>query len=168
MPHAPLEEVGADFIVQPKIRSCHFPVKSIFIGVIAYPFLHRNFDRRILLEQVRKQHVITKLTSHTNFSDDVHTYESIWSDEWIQYSDQSSPLSPNEILEAVPMHYSLNQEISSILELSVVIYVGDNGNTKILRLEGNDDIFNMTYRNKKDKSLLKVNIPMSTLVLNVR
>ena len=36
------------------------------------------------------------------------------------------------------------------------------------KLEGNDDIFNMTYRNNKDKPLPEVNIPMFALVLKVR
>ena len=110
LPRGPFEEV-----IQPKIRHCRFNVKLIFLGVVVHPCLHRIFDRRILLERVSKHHVITKLTSHTNFSNDAHTYEPIWSGKWMQYFDQSSPLSPNEILEAVIMQYSLDQEITDVL-----------------------------------------------------
>ena len=66
------------------------------------------------------------------------------------------------------MQYRLDQEISDRLELIMVTYIGNNGNTTPLKLEGNDNIFNMTYQNNKDKSLTKVNISMSALVLKVR
>ena len=45
----------------------------------------------------------------------------------MQYFDQSSPFSPNEILELVAMQYSLDQEIADRLELSIVAYyISDN------------------------------------------
>ena len=52
LPLAPHEEEGADKIVIPKMRSRRFPVKSMFMGVVARPRPQHNFDGKILLERV--------------------------------------------------------------------------------------------------------------------
>ena len=46
------------------------------MGVVICPCAHGNFDGRIMLERVSNEQVVTKLTAHTSFSDNVHTYES--------------------------------------------------------------------------------------------
>ena len=112
--------------------------------------------------------MVSKLTAHTNFTDDVHTCEEIKSGGWKDIFDASSFLSPNDILEAVALHYCLSQEIADRLELSVCSFIGEIGNTKMIKLEGNIDIRSQKYRVDKDKSLPKVCIPLSALVLKVR
>ena len=52
------EEDGEDMLVRPKMRSRRFPVKSMFMGVVARPRPDKNFDGKVFLERVSKNVVI--------------------------------------------------------------------------------------------------------------
>ena len=60
LPRGTLEELGTHVVVQPKIRSRCYPVKSMFIGAVVHLYVHRRFDGRILLEKVIVQQVVSK------------------------------------------------------------------------------------------------------------
>ena len=53
------------------MRSRHFSVKSMFIGVVGRPRPDNNFDYRIFLERISKTYIITKRIANQRFSDDV-------------------------------------------------------------------------------------------------
>ena len=72
LPLGPQEKEGAERISLPKILYRKFMVKSIFLCVVARPITHRNFDVCIWLKRVSTQVTITKLTTNTNFSDDMN------------------------------------------------------------------------------------------------
>ena len=112
--------------------------------------------------------VISKLSSSTQFSDDVHTCDAIKSGEWRTLFDGRSYLSPNDLLETVSLHYCLDSHVADRLEVSVSSYIGNAGNTKMIVLEGNFNIHEQTYRNEKNKNLPEEFIPLSALVLKVR
>ena len=65
------EEEGADFVPMPKIRSHRFPVKAMFMGVVARPVANKNFDGKILLERVSKEEVLQRRSTNQNFSPDI-------------------------------------------------------------------------------------------------
>ena len=71
LPQGKDEPEGADFVVQPKVRSRRFPVKAMFMGVVGRPVPSKNFDGLIHLEQVSKSVKVKKLTCHQNFTDNV-------------------------------------------------------------------------------------------------
>ncbi len=73
LPRGPLEELEVDVVIQPKIRSRRYPVKFVFLGVVACICSHRKFDGKILLEGVSEQIVVATLSLHTHFSNDIHT-----------------------------------------------------------------------------------------------
>ena len=124
------------------------------MGVIARPCPHRNFDGRILLERVSKHQVTTKLSAHTKFSNDLHTCELIKAGDWKELFDDSTALSSNEILSVLATHYCLEESIVDRLELSVVTYIGNEGNTKDLKLEGNGNILNQVIEIQVTKTYL--------------
>ena len=66
------ETVGDDFLLLPKMRSRRFPVKSMFMGVIARPREDRNFDGKILLERVSEEKTLTRNSTNQNFSVDLN------------------------------------------------------------------------------------------------
>ena len=53
------------------MRSRRFLVKSIYIGVIRWSRLDNKFIDNILLERLRKTHIVKKKIAHQCFSDDV-------------------------------------------------------------------------------------------------
>ena len=71
LPIGKFDKAGLEHVSTPKIISRQFPIKSKFLGVVSRPIPHRNFDGRILIERVSVQTTVSKLTAHTNFSDDV-------------------------------------------------------------------------------------------------
>ena len=58
-------------IIRPKIRSRRYPVKVMFLGVVARPVKDIakgiDFNGRIMLERVSRQREITKKTKSQNF-----------------------------------------------------------------------------------------------------
>ena len=51
--------------------SRRFTIKCIFLGVVGRLVPHCGFEGKILLERVSEEVGVSRLTSHTNFSDDV-------------------------------------------------------------------------------------------------
>ena len=82
LPKGPHEKEGADEFIRPKMRSRRYPVKCMFLGVVACPLPYRRFDGRILLERVSEDVVVNKLTAHTQFSDDVLINSYLKNGEW--------------------------------------------------------------------------------------
>ena len=72
LPRGIHEEEGVDCLVRPKILSRRYPVKCMFMGVVARLIKHRNFNEKILLERVSNDQVVNKWTAYTCFSDDVN------------------------------------------------------------------------------------------------
>ena len=77
--------------------------------------------------------------------------------DWKNLFDDSSVLSPNEVLHILVIHYFLNESVSGQLELSVSTYIGDGVNTKYMKLEVNRNIFLKNYRSSRVKNTLNPN-----------
>ena len=61
---------GDDTTKHPHMRSRHFPIKSMFMGVFGRPRPDKNFDGRIFLEIISKTYTIKKRTANQRFSND--------------------------------------------------------------------------------------------------
>ena len=70
LPLGEAEVPGCDFIPSPKMRSRRFPVKSMFMGVVANPNPEKGFDGRILLERISEEVEVKKKYTHQRFTDD--------------------------------------------------------------------------------------------------
>ena len=66
------EPLGSNSVVQPKMRSRRYPVKVMFMGVVAKPIPSRNFSGKIHLERISKQKTTTAMSHHHQFSDDIY------------------------------------------------------------------------------------------------
>ena len=150
--------VGEDFVIQSKMRSKRFPIKSMLSYVIARSCMHRNFNGRILLERVGEIQVIF-LLAHTKFSDGVHTCEEIKSGKWKELFDSTCLLSPNEINSMIATNSCLYNFITDCFELIIFSCIGGTGNMKDTVLNGNSNIFEVTYRydNKKRRTTIDCN-----------
>ena len=128
LPRGPYEKEGADVVIQPKVISRRFPVKSMFLGVVSRPIPHRNFDGRIHLERISTQETVKKLTATQNFSDDVIVNQAIKNGEWRQLFDTDSPLSLSalEVKRIVADHFALDAAVVDRLELSYITFIGEN------------------------------------------
>ena len=56
---------GDNTTKNPQMRSRHFPVKAMFIGVVGCPRSYKNFDSRIFLERISKTYTILKKNSES-------------------------------------------------------------------------------------------------------
>ena len=79
LPCGPTEPKGADIIIRPRARSCRFPIKVMYLGVVARPrtfttgvFNGRSFNGRIMLERISKTEAVKSKTKHSRFSRDAN------------------------------------------------------------------------------------------------
>ena len=71
LPLQPGEAPGADKLYRSKMRCRRHPVKSMFLGVVARPRPDLNFDGKIHIERVCKTRPLTRMCTHTSFSNDI-------------------------------------------------------------------------------------------------
>ena len=108
----------------------------MFLGVVAQPIPHRNFDGYILLDQVSTQEEGRKLTSTRNFFDDFHANTTIKNGDWktLFEGDTSMALTALDVKITVADYFALDDAIVDCLELSYCTFVGENGNKNIALL----------------------------------
>ena len=95
------EPLGSNSFVQPKMRSRRYPVKVIFMGVVANLIPSRNFSGKIHLERISKQKTTTAMSHHQQFSDDIHV------NSLIKRGGRGGKLLWILNLQPIKMHYSL-------------------------------------------------------------
>ena len=132
LPKANFEEDGVDKIRYPKILSRRFPVKSMFMGVIANPIKEQNFNGKIFFERISKQETIKQVRCHKNFSHDVHVNEELSRGGWrLLLTDIQSV---EEIFNIIEEHYLLDNFIRERLQMVYVTYsAGGQKQKKICR-----------------------------------
>ena len=64
LPPLPGEPPGINTAIQPKMRNRRYPVKVMFMGVVANPIPLCDFDGKIFLERISKQKITTITTHH--------------------------------------------------------------------------------------------------------
>ena len=138
------------------------------MGVVGRPIPHRNFDGKIFLERVSERIPVSKITSHQNFSDDVIINQGIKNGEWRSLFDNETHLVVIEILTKIYKNYALDEIILDRLELQYRTFVGNAGNTKVVRLENNCYIFDILFRTDSDKDLHECILSIHDITLKVR
>ena len=158
LPPSPLELLTTAKSVRstPKMLSRRFPIKAMFMGVVGRPIPHRNFDGKIFLERVSERIPVSKITSHKNFSDDVIINQGIKNGEWRSLFDNKTHLVVIKILTEIYKNYALDESIFDRLELQYTTFVGNTGNTKVVRLENNCNILIFCFGRIQTKTYLNV------------
>jgi hypothetical protein len=134
------ENLGSDFIPQPKIQSCRYPVKSMFLGAAARPRPDKGFDGRILLERVSNDHVITMRTAHQNFTDDVVMNNELKNGEWRQLYLPNTNMACEEVRLLIGEVFGLDDAIIDRLEFTYKTFIGASGHTKIVTIKDDQAI----------------------------
>ena len=134
-PHEREEDVDTS---HPKIISRRFPVKAMFLGVVARPQVRNNFNGKILLERISQQEKVKRNSTNQNFSDDVIINTQIKSGEWKQY--YVDGLTCSEFKVVIGATYGLEQFVIDRLELCYCTFIGDKGNNKWVSIKDHSDM----------------------------
>ena len=168
LPKGEHEVDGADKFIRPKMRSRRFPIKSMFMGVVGRPIPHREFDGKIMLERVSEEVPITRLGSHTSFTDDAIANAMIRNGEWRILFSPIEHILAIDLISHVCEHYALDEAIGDRMEAFVTTFIGANGNTKEVVLALNSNIFDTHIRTDADKDLPDIPIQINDIKLRVR
>ena len=153
LPLGKYEKVGDETVVMLKMLSCRFPVKAMFMGVVVRLLPCHRFDGKIFLERVSQRVVVSNLRYHQKFTDDIILNQVIKNREWRDLFDCHSPLTTSKIITEVANCYALDEAILDHIELQYITFIGNAGNTKVIKLDHNENIFDLTIRTNEDKNL---------------
>ena len=133
----------------------------MFIGVVGHPISHCYFNGYILLERISKDAVATKPTSHSSFSDDVLVNSSIKSGEWRMATSDNRYISTEKLISTIVINYCLDEAIADKMEVFTPTFIGDNRNTKNIKLDNMANVYEEEIRVDCGKTLPKVNLTIN-------
>ena len=111
---------------------------------------------------------VSKITSHQNFTDDVIINQAIKNGEWKSLFESDAHLLVSEIITQISQTYALDDCVSDRLELQYSTFIGNAGNTKVVKLENENNIFDIFFRTDVDKDLPESTLTLQDLTLKVR
>lgn len=159
---------GDENIIMPKMLSQEFPVKAMCKGVFGCPISHHKFDGKILLDRVSERVAVSNLACHQNFKDDVMMNQAIKNGEWRDIFDTHSPILVLEIIVEVATFYKMEDVVMDRIELKFDTFIGNAGNSKVAKLDYDDNIFDMKFRTNKDKNIPEMPLSINDINLRVR
>jgi len=121
---------------RPKATSQRYPVKIIYMGVIARPRPEHNFDGKILPLRVSDVRQLTQATSNERFVDDAILNGMLKKGAWRELFHDGMTVS--ELRAVVCKNYQLEDSIGDRLTFSYSTYIGSSGNKNTKQLD--DDI----------------------------
>jgi hypothetical protein len=121
---------------RPRIRSRRFPVKVMFLGVVANPQPEHNFDGRIALERVSLPRTVARKSRNKRFSVDVLVVEAITRGEWRQQL-VTPAMSVDDLLESIKTQYDLDEYVSD--RLVIGYYTHTAGGARVWKQLKTDD-----------------------------
>lgn len=117
LPQQQAEE--ADVVYRrPKVVSRRFPVKVMFLGVVACPNPTHKFDGRVFLKRVSKEVEVTRASRNKNFSVDAVINDGLKAGCWKDLLIGVADITVQEAVELVGMNYDLDDFVTSRLQLS--------------------------------------------------
>jgi hypothetical protein len=99
---------------RPRIRSRQYPVKVMYLGVVACPQPDKNFDGRVALGRVSIWKTLTRASRNKRFSVDVLVVEAIVKGDW-KHQLVMPGMSVDELLESIKNQYDLDEFVSDRL-----------------------------------------------------
>ena len=166
LPRGPDEEEGIDFVPPQKVLSRRFPVKAMFMGVVGRPIKTKNFDGRIHLERVSKTVVVSRLTSHQNFCEDVQINEQVKRGGWRDLHVEGMTL--HGMACTLQEVYGLDDAVIDRLEFVYKTKIGREGNTKEVRIDDIAAKLEGEIREHDDPSQPSRALTIEDLTLKVR
>ena len=151
---------------RPRIRSRRYPVKVMYLGVVAAPRAEHLFDGRILLERVSRRRTLLRSSRNKRFSVDVHVNEEVgagrWKDRFVM--DDSTTA---EVLETIAGVYDLDEFVSERLELVYVTHT-TGGTKQIKRLVPTALVMNAGNRTTKEGGVIPITLDHLELFVHMK
>ena len=166
LPRGKYENKDIMTVIKNKMLSRRYPIKTMFMAVVGRPLPHRNFNGKIHIERVSETKFISKCTAHTNFSDDAIVNDELKSMAWKSIISTESTC--EDFLQVIQGAYQLEEYVVQRLEFYVVTKVGNNGNTKEIKLELGNNISTYSIRTEDDKTLPAREVTIADVNLHVR
>jgi hypothetical protein len=151
---------------RPSIRSRRYPVKVMYLGVVAAPRTEHSFDGRILLERVSHRKKLVRSSRNKRFSVDVHVNEEIVAGKWKErfVMEDSTTV---EVLEMIADVYDLDEFVSDRLELVYVTHT-TGGTKQIKRLDPPNLVLNAGNRTTKEGVVTPITLDHLELFVHMR
>jgi hypothetical protein len=151
---------------RPSIRSRRYPVKVMYLGVVAQPRTEHSFDGRILLERVSRRKKLVRSSRNKRFSVDVHVNEEIVAGKWKERFVMEDTTTI-EVLEMIADVYDLDEFVSDRLELVYVTH-STGGTKQIKRLDPPTLVLNAGSRTTKEGQLIPITMDHLELFVHMK
>ena len=148
-------EAGDPIYKRPTIRSRRFPVKVMFLGVVACPNEDRGFDGRIFLKRISERRATTRMSRNRRFSVDVVVNEDIIGGGWKRLVVDG--MSTSELVEAISEHYDLDEFVAERLQVLYNTFTR-GGNKKIQVLTAEQRIGELGFRTNEEGEQIQIGL----------
>jgi hypothetical protein len=124
LPCAPHETLEVASVKAPKLRSCCFPTKVIYMGFIAPPIPQKGFDGKIMIKRVSKEDEQQRGSFTDTFSNKYAITHKIKNGRWCDYyhGDYGEDIKVDDFLWGLKMEYELGDKVATRLVLSYCCY----------------------------------------------
>ena len=136
---------------KPKMRSRRYPVKVMYLGVVANPQEEHNFDGRVYLKRVSNQVTATRRSTNQRFSDDVDVNTALMKGEWTNVV--TNNMRAPEALETISQHYDLDEYVAERLTMKYVSYTR-TGNKETKKLNANVTMGELGMKTRQDGEIV--------------
>lgn len=168
LPPGPGENQNDAYIVRPKIRSRRFPVKVMYLGVVARPFKDEaqgiDFNGRVALKRVSREKRVKRMTSNQKFSPDVKINDCIKKGEWKSFYVEG--MTAEELIDIISEYYDLSKHVTDRLELNYT-FNKQVRNARPIAIS-RDEVVLYPGRKKKNSQNQSVAVTLNDLNLCVR
>ncbi len=125
MPKAAFEEDGVERIKAKKVISRRHPVKTMFMAAITTPCEEQNFDGKISLIRLSRQHILQQDTYRQKFHQDNEINQLLLDSDWRKLYEDNYNVA--KLLTLISDYYELQEDIEETLCLRYVTHAGING-----------------------------------------
>jgi len=142
---------------RPKIRSRRYPVKVMYLGVVACPLDEHDFDGRIFLKRVSRRRKVTRASRNSRFSIHVEANEQLLKGGWRTFVTEDPAISVNELREKAIEKYDLDEFVGERLTFYFETYTG-TGNKNIKNLKDDQCFDSLGMRTNKDGEQVQIEL----------
>ena len=118
------DEIKIPEYQKPKIRSQRYPVKVMYMGVVAAPNAPRNFDGRIYLKRVSTKKKQARASRNKRFSPELQVNEELSNGGWRRLLPDDGDITGREALDTLIDVYELDEFIAERLEFYFITHTG--------------------------------------------
>ena len=169
LPLGPNKIPGVEFTPSPKMRSRRFPVKAMFVAVVANPNPDRDFDGKIfIIERICQSKITKQMTHPSRFTDDLILNNQIKNGDWRNVIVLDDSTIVREFIVIIGLHYRLEDKVIDRIVFYYKTFVGNNGNDKNVYLEEYGTLGNHRHRITPHNDIPSVPVTIADILIAVR